>query len=313
MEKDYLGYLLSQTTHIEPQAYRVRYPNIQYPRLVPVDTSANDWARAVTHFSMDQVGEAEIFAGRANDIPLADITTQKRDVVVEMAAIGYDYTIDELGTAMMVPGTNLTADKATAARRAAEEYIDKTVLNGNANYGWDGLLNSPLVPSADVPDGFGGSKSWTKKTADEIIDDINLALEGIWTGTRTVEMADTLALPARALRILATKRIPDTAMSIRAYLAENNLYTAMTGNPLSIVLLRGLETAASGDSGRMIAYRRAPDVLRLHLPMPHRFLPAQQWLLRYLVPGIFRLGGLEIRLSQAIRYMDKILLPNDYQ
>ena len=306
MQKDYLGFLLSQTTHIEQQAYQVRYADIQYPRLVPVDTSATEWARSITHFSMDQVGQAEIFAGRATDIPLADITTAKHEVPVEMAAIGYDYTIDELGTAMMVPNMQLGASKAMAARRAAEEFIDNIVLNGNADYGWDGLLDNSNVPKADVETGAGGGTDWRGKTPDEILADVNDALEGIWTGSRTIEMADTLALPSTAIKEIATRRLEGTATSLRMFLNENNLYTAMTGQSLTIVLLRGLENAASTNRGRLIAYKRDPGVLKLHLPMPHRFLPAQQWLLRYVVPGIFRLGGLEIRRPMAIRYMDGI-------
>ncbi len=35
-----LGFLLSQVTSIESEVYAIRYADIQYPRLVPVDTSA---------------------------------------------------------------------------------------------------------------------------------------------------------------------------------------------------------------------------------------------------------------------------------
>ena len=57
----------------------------------------------------------------------------------------------------------------------------------------------------------------------------------------------------------------------------------------------------------MIAYRRDPEVLRFHLPMDHRFgepmRPAPYY---YVVPGMFRTGGLEVRLPGAMRYMDGI-------
>ena len=73
-----------------------------------------------------------------------------------------------------------------------------------------------------------------------------------------------------------------------------------------IQVLRGLETAAAGNKGRAIAYRRDPEVLRFHLPMPLRFMEPQQHLITYIVPGIMRIGGLEIRLPKAIRYLDLI-------
>ena len=54
-----LSFLLSQVSHIEREVYEIQYPDIQYPNLIPVDTSANEWARTVTYFSTDKVGEAD--------------------------------------------------------------------------------------------------------------------------------------------------------------------------------------------------------------------------------------------------------------
>jgi hypothetical protein len=51
-----LTFLVQQTSYIEPEVYKQRYPDVQYPQLIPVDTSANEWAKSVTYFSMDQAG-----------------------------------------------------------------------------------------------------------------------------------------------------------------------------------------------------------------------------------------------------------------
>jgi hypothetical protein len=57
----------------------------------------------------------------------------------------------------------------------------------------------------------------------------------------------------------------------------------------------------------MVAYRRNPQVLKLHVPMPHRFLPVyQDGPLNFVVPGVFRLGGLDIRRPKEVRYGDGI-------
>jgi hypothetical protein len=57
----------------------------------------------------------------------------------------------------------------------------------------------------------------------------------------------------------------------------------------------------------MIAYRKDPEIIKIHVPMPHRFLPVwQRGPLVYDVPGIFRTGGLEIRRPGAMRYVDGI-------
>ena len=57
----------------------------------------------------------------------------------------------------------------------------------------------------------------------------------------------------------------------------------------------------------MIAYARDPEVLKMHIPMTHKFLPVwQTGPLVFDVPGIFRLAGLEIRRPGAVRYMDGV-------
>jgi hypothetical protein len=56
-----------------------------------------------------------------------------------------------------------------------------------------------------------------------------------------------------------------------------------------------------------VAYKRDPRVLKLHLPMRHRFLPVwQTGPITFDVPGIFRTGGTEIRRPGAVRYFDGI-------
>ena len=42
------------------------------------------------------------------------------------------------------------------------------------------------------------------------------------------------------------------------------------------------------------------------MPMPLRFYPPQQRFLTYIVMGVMRLGGLEIRRPSGIRYIDGI-------
>ncbi|WP_352751950.1 major capsid family protein [Mesorhizobium sp. M0204] len=57
----------------------------------------------------------------------------------------------------------------------------------------------------------------------------------------------------------------------------------------------------------MVAYRRSPEVLKFHMPMPFQFLPAWQTKpIKFDVPGIFRLGGVDISRPKSIRYLDRI-------
>jgi hypothetical protein len=304
-----LGFLVSQTAHIEAQVAEVQYPDIQYPALIPVDTSANEWAKSVTYYSTNKVGQAGWFHHYAKDIHVADSERSKFEVGIEMADIGYRYTLEELGQAMMIPGMNLSGDRAMAAGRAYEEFVDNIAMNGDTEKSLSGLLDYPGITVVNAPaDGDSSQADWEHKSADLILRDINLLLAGMWTNSKTIEMADTLLLPLAAMALLVSKRIADTNITVLAFVLANNIYTHQTGRPLTIRAVRGLENVGTGGAGRAIAYRRDPQVIKLHIPMTHRFLPVwQTGPLVYDVPGIFRLGGLEIRRPGAVRYLDGIM------
>jgi hypothetical protein len=303
-----LAFLVRQTSHIEAEVYRTVYPEIQYPDLIPIDTSANEWAKSITFFSMDKVGQAAWFSHLATDMRLADVNRTKFEQGIEMAGIGYRYTLEELGFARMIPGTNLTSERADAARFAYEQFVDDIAFTGSTDKGWEGLINNSAVTTGYVAaDGTGSSRLWSAKTADLMIRDVNVGLSGIWTGSSMVEMADTVLIPPSGLVSLSTTRISDTNENALSYLIKYNMYTLQTGRPLTIRAVHALEYAGADGTGRMVIYRKDPRVVKMHSPMVHRFLPIwQTGPMVYDIPGIFRLGGVEIRRPAAVRYLDGI-------
>lgn len=308
MDAAALGFVISQVSSIEPGVTRKVYPEIQYPRLVPVDTSANEWAKSVTWFSLDRVGRAAWFNHMSTDMRLADVTRDKLEHPVEMAGIGYRYTSEEIGQAMMVPGTNLTPEKANSARRAAEEMLDDLALRGDSAKNWTGLINDASVPSAVAPaDGTGNATTFASKTEAQVARDVANLIAGGWISTLGTEMPNTLALPMAILAALSARFISGSNMGLIEWLTRNNIYTYTTGQPLMITTIRGLETAGTGGTNRAIAYRRDMDVMKFHLPMPHRFGDVwQNGPMIFDIPGVFRTGGLEIRRPLGVRYLDGI-------
>ncbi|TPK59041.1 MULTISPECIES: major capsid family protein [unclassified Mesorhizobium] len=304
-----MSFLIRQATLIEPTVYAIRYQDIQYPSLVPVDTSAPEWIQSVTYFSMDSVGQAQWFNGNAHDVPKVELTREKFETTVSMAAIGYGYNLEELGTAQLL-GMNLSNDKASAARRIAEEKIDSVAFVGDAGKGFLGLVNSTTPTATTAPaDGTGSATTFASKTPDQILRDINGQLTGIFTGTLGAEIADTILLPYSVLLDISTRRIDAVNQTtILEWVMKNNIYTLVTGQPLTIRGMFGyLDASGAGSTKRMVAYRRSPEVLKFHMPMPFRFLPAwQTGPIKFDVPGIFRLGGVDIRRPKSIRYLDGV-------
>lgn len=301
-----LGFLVSQTSYIESQVYQTQYPDVQYASLIPIDTSAPEWIKSVTYFSTDRTGRANWFHHLAKDLHIADVDRTKNEVGIEMADIGYRYSLEEISQSMML-GIPLTTERADSAVRASELFIDGVAMRGNAEKSFSGLINYPGISVVHAK-AVAGHTTWDTKTPDQIIEDVNDTLTGQYMDTLTVELADTLLLPVGALTITATKRIDGTTQSVLDYILEKNVYTLTTGQRLTVRGVRGLEDAGTNGSGRMVAYRKDPGVLKMHIPMPHRFLPPFQTApLVWDIPGIFRLGGLEIRRPGAVRYLDGIL------
>jgi hypothetical protein len=303
-----LSFMTQQATNIEAQVYNVQYPEIIYSKLIPTVTEGNEWAKSVTFFSMDKVGQADWFHHLASDMRIADVMRTKYEVGLEMAGIGYRYSLEELGQAMMVPGTNLTTERADAAKRAAEEFLQGVAFVGDTTKGWTGLLNDATVTRADaIADGTGSLATWASKTATQVMRDINNTLSTVYTNSLTVEVADTILLPPARFTTLSTMQLPNSDMNVIEWLKRYNAYTSLTSQPLTIMSVRGLETAGTAGAARMMAYRRDPQVLKFHLPMPHNFRPVwQTGPLVFDVPGIFRTGGTEIRRPKACYYLDGI-------
>lgn len=303
-----LTFLSSQAAHVETEVFRERVVGIQYPDLIDVDTSAGEYARSVEFASITGVGQAKWFNHLAKDVPNADVAVDRASHPIEMAAIGYRYTTEELGYAQRM-GIRLDVERASAARRAYEEFLDTIVTVGDPAKGMKGLFNQTGVNVANVPnDGTGAARTFASKTPVQILRDLNEMLISGYSTTGRVEIANTVALPAAQFALIATTPMSaDSAMTILDQFLKANVYTATTGQPVTVRAVNGLETAGVGGTARMMAYRKDRQVAKLHLPVPLRFLdPMRTGPMIFEVPGYFKTGGVEVRLPGAMRYRDGI-------
>ena len=309
-----LGFIANQVHTINTQIYAQKYPDLDFGRLVYVDSSAPEWTPGLVTFLSGSVGKAEWFSGAAKDVAKADTTMNKSEIRVHMAAVGYSFNIEEVGQAQLLQ-TNLSTLKAEAARRAYVEFMWNVTMTGDPVKGLVGLSNQSNVVSGVAPaDGTGDVATWfdangnATKTPDKIVRDINNVLTGVYTGSQTVEMADTLLLPYSIISYLSATPMSSTnSETILSFIIRTNICTQMTGQALTIRGVLGLDSAGNGGTKRMIAYANRQDVVKLHLPMPHKFLPvATADSIHFDVPGIFRTGGVEVLRPGAFRYLDGI-------
>ena len=286
-----LGFVVSQAAHIEREVMAIPYPEIRYADMVPVDTSANPFAASVTFFTQDMVGRAKLMNGKGDDVPLANIMRTKFEQGILDAGIGYEFSLTEIGQAQMM-GMSLTNEGAAAARLAYEQLVDEVTLNGAD--GIEGLYNTTGITSTAA------AATFLVGTPAQVLGAINTALTAIMVDTQGADLANTVVLPIAACAALATRQLDATSdVTIMDFIMRSNIYTARTGQPLLIVADHRLTT-------KMVVYKRDPSVLKLHMPMPLRFLPPQYVNLSVRVPGMFRFAPLSIRRPKAVRYVTAV-------
>lgn len=289
-----LSFVVSQTAHVEAEVLKRKYPAITYAQDIPVDTSANPFATSVKFFASDMIGNARLINGMADDMPLANVDLATYDNPVSMAGIGYSFSLEQVGQAQML-GMNLDSAGADSARFAYEKFVDGAAFTGaGMGTGVTGLYNTAGITTVAATGVFSGL------TAQQILTDVNTLLAGAWSSSLGVEMPNVLKFPLAVYAILVSKeRASGTDMTVLEFLQKANIYTASTGQPLIIQGDHRLTT-------RAVAYAKDPNVLKLHIPMALRFLPPQPRNLSYVVPGMFRLAGLDIRRKGAVRYLDGV-------
>lgn len=314
-----LSFLTGQAYAINQRVYETRYPDFDYGRLIYVNSDGPEWAPGVVTYSSDMTGQAKWQSAYAKDVPLADVGQSSSLRSFQLAAIGYQFNIEEINTTMGFPGANLPDRRARAARLAYYQFMYNLTLEGDAEKGLGGLINYQGVNATTAPaDGTGGATVWVdangvgQKTPAQIVRDINIALQGVSFQTNHVTLADTLLLPPEALDYIAATPYSATTMeTILSFVMRTNLYTLRSGRDLTIRTVPKLSTGdAAGTGGRLVAYRNDPNEVQLHLPMPHRFLEVyRDGPLNWAVPGIFRTGGVEIMSEESFRYLDGISEP----
>ncbi|NTJ00345.1 DUF2184 domain-containing protein [Agrobacterium rhizogenes] len=307
-----MPFVIAQGRNIETRIYQRRYPTFNYGLHVPVVTEGNEWAIGTTFFTVDTAGEAKFLSGAGTDMPFNQATKDMASHDFAMIGSGWEWNIEEVNQAALY-NIDLNGTKALSAADKVERLLNSVAMVGSTEKNWTGFVNATGVSRVDVAaDGTGASTFWSAKTVDQILRDVNSLLSGIRENTSEVEWADSLRLPPEAFRDIATRRMGagDGFLTVLEYIRRNNVYTAETGQPLDIQPLRELATASQDGGGRMVVYRRDPEVLRFHLPMPRRVLqPRQKSIMGFETGIIARTGGTEVRLPGAMAYGDEITAP----
>ncbi|WP_210668951.1 major capsid family protein [Pseudomonas protegens] len=314
-----LGFLVGNLTYIEQEVLRQPYPEIKYPRVLAVDTSAPDYIESIGFKVLDYKGEPAPIGDLSHDFPLAEIASKIGGVDVVQAGLGYTYTQIEVGKAMEMANAqgfggaiNYLAEKPIATRTLTEQWLDRVAFIGDARWpslATGGLIKYPGVPVLATGTLLGGANKTITQilaqdpdtAASEMLTLLNnLILQVYSVQTNSIFRPTHILLPLTQYGQLETFRIPNTSETLISYLER---VLRITFEP--VLQLKG---AGAGGTDRMMAYTKNAQFAKFHLPMPFQLnapIPSHGGL-RFEAAGVVRTAGTELRVPLSHAYVDGI-------
>lgn len=299
---DGLGFYISQLAQVEPRIYETKYPNINFQELIPVNSSVPEWVDNVDYISYDAVTMGKFVGANADDLPNVALKAKKDSVLVGYAGNSFEYSLDELRKSQHL---NMPIDTtmASAARRGAEEHMQRVAYFGDAERGMHGLFNHPNVPTDST-----SSLNWTHAdtTGKMILAEINGFIGDVWQQSKGVHVPNVMAMAASRWTYLATTPATEYApdKTLLEILQTQNLYTRMTGQPMLIVPRFQLDGAGASGKDRILTYEMNADNVTMYIPMFWRPTAPQPRNLKIKVPAEYKVSGTEFRYPMAAGYFD---------
>jgi hypothetical protein len=297
-----------QLESIKAQSYDVKYADLKFRSVFPVTNETPEGATSVTYRTYDQTGVAKFIGSYGKDIPRADIGGKETIIAVKTMAIAFGFNTAEIRSAALT-GLPLDSRRSAAAVRGVDQTMNEVAFFGEAVQGLLGLFTHPNIPTGSVPNGAGGFPQWSTKTPDEILLDLNAAVNDVNTNTLLVERCDTVLLsPAQRAIIATTPRSANSDTTILQYFVQNSEYIASEAN---VVACNECSAAVRNSKGLsnvdvLVAYRNSSDALEFEVPMELQFLPEQRVALEILVPGEASTGGLNVYYPLSLNIREDI-------
>ena len=249
-------------------------------------------------------------ASNGNNAPGVSIDSQKVTTPLRLLERNITYSQVELMKSQRV-GQPLDTSKLIALNKLYQLDLDKAVYTGAqdnfANF--YGLVNNPDIDTADVADnGTPGETEWTLKDPDQIVNDINSALETAWQNSGLAFPPNKVLLPPSQYAYICAQKVSTAGnISILNYIKINCITTQINGT-LDIAPLKFLTPGPNGadaTKARMVVYTNDMEYVRFPLA-PIQGGPAWQQGYNYFRPYMYGFGQTEFVYPETIVYRDGI-------
>lgn len=239
---------------------------------------------------------------KSGTIPKIDVGFTKTTHPIIPWAMDVSYSIIELQKAMQA-GRPIDTLKLEAMRMKHQRDIDEQVYIGDTETGATGLLNDPSVGKGNI-----GTFDPDTASADDFLDMINTVLKASYQATEYNRVPDTILLPPDIMTFLSKPMVvggTPLAMTVADWVRDKSLTYTVTGKALTMNPCRWLRLNGGYgfDSGRIVAYTNARDVVRFPLVKmqntPVQFRGLDQSTIYYAA-----LGQVEVVRPEMVYYGD---------
>lgn len=294
-----VAFLERELNHVMVTAYDRRYPDLIGRQLIHVNTEVAAGMKTFTWKEYDRVGIAQLVSSDGTDMPMADVSGVEYSGKIDYYQLGYKYDLMEILAAQNA-NRPLDVQKATAARLGHETRIDQGIFFGDPVTGMKGMLNQPNAQDYTIPQGDSGHTQWVQKTADEIIADVNGAINKVKGASDNVYSVNTVLLPVEQYAHIAS--IPRSTRSDTTVLE----FLQKVHPGVRFVESWRCKGAGEAKSDRMLAYNDSPDVADFILAMEFRQEPGQWDGIIHKVPCLSGFGGVRLIHPLSWCYADGI-------
>lgn len=291
------AFFARELEYVKAQTFDQVYAELRSRLFIPVSNEAGAGADAIVARSFDRVGRAKIISNWADDLPRADVHGE--ELVRKIVSLGasYGYNVQEIRNAARARRP-LQTMKAEAARRAIEEQIDEILALGNTAAGLFGFLNDATIPTISATTG-----NWIAgpATADQIIADLNQAVQTVIDQSLAAEAPDTIILPpAEYTHIAQLPRSTQSDKTVLQFFLEASPWIR------NIDHWYRLEGAGAGATDRMVVYNRSANKLTGDVPQEFEQFDVQARGLEFIVPCHARVSGTTVYYPLSAVFSDGI-------
>lgn len=283
-----------QLEFVKNATYDEKLAPLKYMQLLPISAEAPSGATEITWRSFKTFGLAKLIADYATDFPRIDVGGVEHTVKIKDIGAMYAYNLKDIKRAALT-NTPLLAKKAIGVRRAIEQKLNSIAWNGDADGNIQGFINYPGITEFTVPNtGTGATKTWSTKTPDQILTDLNGIVAAIVEGTSGVEYPDTILLPITQLTLLKNTRVGTTSdTTILKFFQDNN-------PGITLDWLKELDGAGAGGTDMFIAYKKDAEHLTFEIPVAFEQLEEDKEGMEYQVPCRAETAGVIVYYPSSI-------------